>query len=51
MALTVGDRLGPYSVTALIGEGGMGHVYQVIGSKLNRQVALTDSRRTVIRSA
>ena len=28
MALTVGSRLGPYDVTALIGEGGMGQVYQ-----------------------
>ena len=28
MALTVGSRLGHYDVTALIGEGGMGQVYQ-----------------------
>ncbi len=28
MALTVGSRLGHYDVTALIGEGGMGEVYQ-----------------------
>jgi serine/threonine protein kinase len=28
MALTVGTRLGHYNVTALIGEGGMGQVYQ-----------------------
>ena len=28
MPLTVGDRLGHYDVTALIGEGGMGQVYQ-----------------------
>ena len=40
MALTVGDRLGHYSVTALIGEGGMGQVYQATDTKLNRQVAL-----------
>ncbi len=26
MALTVGDRLGHYDVTALIGQGGMGEV-------------------------
>ncbi len=28
MALNVGDRLGHYDVTALIGEGGMGQVRQ-----------------------
>ena len=28
MALEVGSRLGHYDVTALIGEGGMGQVYQ-----------------------
>ena len=40
MALTVGDRLGHYNVTARIGEGGMGQVYQATDTKLNRQVAL-----------
>ena len=40
MALTVGSRLGHYDVTALIGEGGMGQVYQATDNKLNRQVAL-----------
>ena len=40
MALTVGSRLGHYHVTALIGEGGMGQVYQATDTKLNRQVAL-----------
>ena len=39
MALTVGSRLGHYDVTALIGEGGMGQVYQATDTKLNRQVA------------
>ena len=29
MPLNVGDRLGPCSVTAKIGEGGMGQVYRV----------------------
>ncbi len=32
--------LGPYSVTAKIGEGGLGEVYQATDTKLNRQVAL-----------
>ena len=40
MPLIVGSRLGHYDVTALIGEGGMGQVYQATDTKLNRQVAL-----------
>ena len=40
MPLTVGSRLGHYDVTALIGEGGMGQVYQATDTKLKRQVAL-----------
>ena len=37
MALTVGSRLAHYDVTALIGEGGMGEVYQATDTTLNRQ--------------
>ena len=40
MSLEVGTRLAHYDVTALIGEGGMGQVYQATDTKLNRQVAL-----------
>ena len=40
MALEVGSRLAHYDVTALIGEGGMGEVYQATDTKLKRQVAL-----------
>ena len=40
MALEVGSRLGHYDVIALIGEGGMGQVYQATDTKLKRQVAL-----------
>ncbi len=40
MSLEVGSRLAHYDVTALIGEGGMGQVYQATDTKLNRQVAL-----------
>ncbi len=40
MPLQPGTAIGPYQVTALIGEGGMGQVYQATDTKLNRQVAL-----------
>ena len=40
MPLSVGSRLGHYDVTALIGEGGMGQVYQATDAKLDRKVAL-----------
>ena len=40
MALQVGSRLGHYDVTALIGEGGMGQVYQATDTTLDREVAL-----------
>ena len=40
MPLAIGSRIAHYDVTALIGEGGMGQVYQATDTKLNRQVAL-----------
>ena len=35
MALNVGDRLGHYNVTALVGEGGMGQIYRATDTQLN----------------
>ena len=40
MPLTPGARLGAYEVTAEIGRGGMGEVYQARDTKLDRDVAL-----------
>jgi len=40
MALEAGHTIGPYEVSAKIGEGGMGEVYQARDTKLDRNVAL-----------
>ena len=41
VSLGVGSRLGHYDVTALIGEGGMGQVYQATDTRLERTVILS----------
>ena len=40
MALTSGTRLGPYEVVSLLGAGGMGEVYRVRDTRLERDVAV-----------
>src|SRR6187455_661561 len=36
----IGAKLGPYEITAKLGEGGMGEVYRATDSKLRREVAI-----------
>ena len=44
MPLEPGTTLGPYSVTAKIGEGGLGEVCRARDTKLDRDVALEPVR-------
>ena len=50
MPLEPGTTLGPYAVTAKIGEGGMGEVYRARDTKLDRDVALKLQRFASVQS-
>jgi serine/threonine protein kinase len=51
MSLTPGTRIGPYQVSALIGEGGMGQVYRATDTNLKRTVAIKVLPTTVASDA
>ncbi len=40
----IGKTLGHYEILGLLGKGGMGEVYRASNPKLDRDVAITDSR-------
>ena len=40
MPLAIGDKLGPYEIVSLIGQGGMGAVYRARDPRLGRDVAI-----------
>ena len=47
MVLSAGTAIGPYEISAPLGEGGMGEVYRARDTKLHRDVALKVLRAEV----
>ena len=45
MALSAGDKLGPYEIVGAIGQGGMGAVYRARDTRLGRDVAIKVSEQ------
>ena len=44
MPLSPGDKLGPYEILGPLGQGGMGEVWKARDTRLNRIVAIKQSR-------
>ena len=44
MPLSAGDKLGPYEILALVGQGGMGEVYRARDARVGREVAIKISQ-------
>jgi eukaryotic-like serine/threonine-protein kinase len=44
MPLSAGEKLGPYELQSLLGEGGMGEVWKARDTRLNRSVAIKVSK-------
>jgi serine/threonine-protein kinase len=40
MALTAGQRIGPYEIVGALGAGGMGEVYRARDARLDRDIAI-----------
>ena len=51
MALSPGDRIGPYEIVGPLGAGGMGEVYRARDTRLNRAVAVKALHASVAQDA